>query len=214
VAAEAKSELEKTLKALLLVSLESMKQKQQITTLDKAGFGPSEIAAMIGSTSNTVNVRLSEIRKEARKNKKWRWTLMAKKVESTVLSTLQDLLIFQMASKGVPQGQIRDAVGLKMDRVSRIAKLAKKSSKSEEWDMAELSDVVKRLDAVIALLAVTLPQPDQPRSLRDQIRLLDAAGLAPAEIARIVDRPSPAVNSELARIRGKKKNGKKSRGKE
>ena len=80
--------------------------------------------------------------------------------------------------------------------------------------MAELSDVVKRLDAVIALLAVTLPQPDQPRSLRDQIRLLDAAGLAPAEIARIVDRPSPAVNSELARIRGKKKNGKKSRGKE
>jgi hypothetical protein len=32
---------------------------------------------------------------------------MAKKVEATVLSTLQDLLIFQMASKGVPQGQIR-----------------------------------------------------------------------------------------------------------
>jgi hypothetical protein len=57
---------------------------------------------------------------------------MAKKVEATVLSTLQDLLIFQMASKGVPQGQIRDAVGSKMDRVNRIAKLAKKSSKSEE----------------------------------------------------------------------------------
>ena len=70
MAAEVKSELEKTLKALLLISLESMKQKQQITTLDKAGFRPSEIAAMIGSTSNTVNVRLSEIRKEARKNKK------------------------------------------------------------------------------------------------------------------------------------------------
>ena len=30
---------------------------------------------------------------------------MAKKVEATVLSTLQDLLIFQMASKGVPQGK-------------------------------------------------------------------------------------------------------------
>lgn len=57
---------------------------------------------------------------------------MAKTVEATVLSTLQDLLIFQMASKGVSQGQIRDAVGLKMDRVNRIAKLAKKSSKSEE----------------------------------------------------------------------------------
>ena len=57
---------------------------------------------------------------------------MAKKIESTVLSTLQDLLIFQMASRGVPQGQIREAVGLDMNRVSRIAKLAKKSSKSEE----------------------------------------------------------------------------------
>jgi hypothetical protein len=57
---------------------------------------------------------------------------MAKTAEATVLSTLQDLLIFQMASKGVPQGQIREAVGLDMNRVSRIAKLAKKSAKSEE----------------------------------------------------------------------------------
>ena len=31
---------------------------------------------------------------------------MAKNAESTVLSTLQDLLIFQMASGGVPQAQI------------------------------------------------------------------------------------------------------------
>lgn len=57
---------------------------------------------------------------------------MAKKLEATVLSTLQDLLIFQMASQGVPQGQIREAVGLDMNRVSRIARLAKKSPKSEE----------------------------------------------------------------------------------
>jgi len=57
---------------------------------------------------------------------------MAKKAEPTVLSTLQDLLIFQMASKGVPQGQIREAIGLDMNRVSRIARLAKKSSKVEE----------------------------------------------------------------------------------
>ena len=57
---------------------------------------------------------------------------MVKKVEATVLSTLQDLLIFQMASKGVPQGKIREAVGLDMNRVGRIAKLAKKAGKSEE----------------------------------------------------------------------------------
>jgi hypothetical protein len=82
--------------------------------------------------------------------------------------------------------------------------------------MAEVGfpELIKRLDAVIGLLVVTLPQPDQPRSLREQIRLLDAAGLGPSEIARIVDRPATSVNSELARIRGNKKNGKKSRTKE
>jgi DNA-directed RNA polymerase specialized sigma24 family protein len=65
-----KTEMEKTLRAMLLVSLDSLKQRQQIAILDKAGFGPSEIATVIGSTSNAVNVRLSEIRKEARKNQK------------------------------------------------------------------------------------------------------------------------------------------------
>jgi DNA-directed RNA polymerase specialized sigma24 family protein len=64
-----RTELEKSLRALLLVSLEPLNQKQQIVILDKAGFGPSEIATVIGSTSNTVNVRLSEIRKRARKGK-------------------------------------------------------------------------------------------------------------------------------------------------
>ena len=57
---------------------------------------------------------------------------MQKEVQVQILTTLQDLLIFQMASKGVPQGQIREAVGLDMNRVSRIAKLAKNSSKSKE----------------------------------------------------------------------------------
>lgn len=60
---------------------------------------------------------------------------MPKKSESTVLSTLQDLLIFQMASSGVPQAQIREVIGLDMNRVARIAKLAKpakKSAKREE----------------------------------------------------------------------------------
>jgi hypothetical protein len=71
-------------------------------------------------------------------------------------------------------------------------------------------ELIKRLDAVIGLLVVTLPQPDQARSLREQIKLLDAAGLGPTEIGRIVDRPAKSVASELARIRSKKKGGKKS----
>ena len=64
---EAKSELEKTLRALLLISLESMKQKQRIAILDKAGFGQSDIAAVVGTTPKAVSVRLAEIRREARK---------------------------------------------------------------------------------------------------------------------------------------------------
>jgi hypothetical protein len=70
VAEEPKTEMEKTLRALLLVSLESMKQKEQIAILDKAGFGQSDIAGVIGSTPKAVSVRLAEIRKEARKNQK------------------------------------------------------------------------------------------------------------------------------------------------
>ena len=57
---------------------------------------------------------------------------MAKKREEpTILSALQDLLIFQMASAGVAQTQIREAVGVDMNRVNRIAKLAKKPNKGE-----------------------------------------------------------------------------------
>jgi len=57
---------------------------------------------------------------------------MEKNVEEAMLSTLQDILIFQMASKGVPQSQIREPVGVDNNRVSRIARLAKKSGKKEE----------------------------------------------------------------------------------
>jgi hypothetical protein len=57
---------------------------------------------------------------------------MDKDVQGQILAILQDLLIFQMATKGVPQSQIREVVGLDMNRVGRIAKLAKKSTRSEE----------------------------------------------------------------------------------
>jgi len=56
---------------------------------------------------------------------------MKKDVQEQILVTLQDVLIFQMATKGVPQSHIREAVGVDANRVGRIAKLAKKSAKSE-----------------------------------------------------------------------------------
>lgn len=55
--------LQKTMKALLLVSLSDMKQRQQIEILGKAGFGRSEIAEIVGSTPNAVGVRLAELKK-------------------------------------------------------------------------------------------------------------------------------------------------------
>ena len=72
-----------------------------------------------------------------------------------------------------------------------------------------IPELIKRLDAVIGLLVVTLPQADQPRSLREQIRLLDAAGLGQKDISRIVGRPPKDVGSELARIRAGKKSRKR-----
>ena len=70
MAGEPNTQLEKTLRALLLVNLGSMKQKQQIAILDQAGFGQSEIAEVVGSTPKAVSVRLAEIRKEKQKNHK------------------------------------------------------------------------------------------------------------------------------------------------
>lgn len=60
-------ELPKTMRALLLVQLRDMKQREQVELLDRAGFGQSEIAALIGTTSNAVSVRLAEIRNVSRR---------------------------------------------------------------------------------------------------------------------------------------------------
>ena len=57
---------------------------------------------------------------------------MAKQLEEpALLSTLQDLLIFQMAAAGVPQSQIRSVMGLDINRMNRIAKVVKKTKKTE-----------------------------------------------------------------------------------
>lgn len=66
------SALEKTLRALLLIKMESMKQKKQIALLEKAGFGQSEIARCVGSTPGAVSVRLAEIRRERMRDRKSR----------------------------------------------------------------------------------------------------------------------------------------------
>jgi len=44
-------------------------QKDKIITLSSFGFGPSEIAKLLGTTPNAVNVTLSEMRKKVKKEK-------------------------------------------------------------------------------------------------------------------------------------------------
>jgi len=58
------------MKALLLAQLDNRKQRENIDLLDRAGFGQSEIADIVGSTAKAVSVRLAEIRKASRKTRK------------------------------------------------------------------------------------------------------------------------------------------------
>jgi predicted transcriptional regulator len=63
---EGTSELDKTLRLLALVAIDGRKQKEQIELLDKAGFGQSHIAEMLGSTPKAISVRLAELRRAKR----------------------------------------------------------------------------------------------------------------------------------------------------
>lgn len=43
--------------------------RDQIQVLSSAGFGPKDIASLLGTTSNTVSVTLSQIRKKDRRKR-------------------------------------------------------------------------------------------------------------------------------------------------
>ncbi len=49
--------------------LDGKPQKEQIELLDKAGLRPKEIAALVGTTRNTVSVTLSQMKKRNSKPK-------------------------------------------------------------------------------------------------------------------------------------------------
>ena len=55
--------VEKAMRVLMLLALRGLVQKDQIDILDRAGFGQTDIADLIGTSSKTVSVRLVEIRK-------------------------------------------------------------------------------------------------------------------------------------------------------
>jgi DNA-directed RNA polymerase specialized sigma24 family protein len=63
-----RSDLQTRLIAIGLVN--GRPQKEQIRLLSIAGMGPKEIADLIGTTPNTVNVALSSLRKNGKMNLK------------------------------------------------------------------------------------------------------------------------------------------------
>jgi DNA-directed RNA polymerase specialized sigma24 family protein len=62
--------LVKTLKLVALISVESLPFKRQVWLMSKAGFQPTEIAELLDTTANSVNVRLSEMRRGSKKNER------------------------------------------------------------------------------------------------------------------------------------------------
>jgi hypothetical protein len=61
----------KLVNLLALLLVQERKQPEQISLLNQAGFRPAEIAALLGTTRNTVSVQLS-IQKRERKAAKTR----------------------------------------------------------------------------------------------------------------------------------------------
>ncbi len=63
--------LDSILKLMVLIMAEGKNQSEQMQLLSAAGFQPKEIAETLGTTSNTVRVTLSSLRKQkTRKIKK------------------------------------------------------------------------------------------------------------------------------------------------
>jgi DNA-directed RNA polymerase specialized sigma24 family protein len=59
--------LNKLLRVVTASVIKGMKQGDQIALLNRIGFPPKEIADLIGTTRNTVNVALSTFRKEKKR---------------------------------------------------------------------------------------------------------------------------------------------------
>lgn len=62
-------ELRRITKLLVLIATKGEMQKEQIRILDSMKFLPKEIAELLGTTSNTVNVALHAMRKKGKQQK-------------------------------------------------------------------------------------------------------------------------------------------------
>jgi len=64
------STLKKLLRLIAVLGRRDLKQREGIAVLSQAGLGPKEIAEILGTTRNTVNVALANLRKSRAKNRR------------------------------------------------------------------------------------------------------------------------------------------------
>lgn len=64
------AKLDTIIKLMVLLKTEDKNQSEMIWLLSSAGVQPKDIAEMLGTTSNTVRVALSVLRKQKKKGKK------------------------------------------------------------------------------------------------------------------------------------------------
>ena len=63
------AKLDNLLRLVAASVTKGLKQNEQIALLDHAGFPPKEIANLLGTTSNTVSVALTNLRKGGAKKR-------------------------------------------------------------------------------------------------------------------------------------------------
>jgi DNA-directed RNA polymerase specialized sigma24 family protein len=61
--------LDKLARIIALTNTQDLTMTERIHLLNNVGFSPTEIANILGTSANVVNVRLSEMRKKKRENK-------------------------------------------------------------------------------------------------------------------------------------------------
>jgi predicted transcriptional regulator len=62
-------ELKKITRLLSLVATRGLTQRDQIAALARVGFGPKQIAELLGTTSNTVSVYLHGLRRQSKQSR-------------------------------------------------------------------------------------------------------------------------------------------------
>ena len=56
------SDTDKSLRLLVLVAVKGMKLKEQVALMSRAGFDRNEMATLLGTTPNSISVRMAELK--------------------------------------------------------------------------------------------------------------------------------------------------------